>query len=543
MPDLAMFVPIAKVDVQRREVWGVAAEEQPDKADEVFDYTGSRPHFEAWSKSFAAATGGKSLGNIRAMHGPMAAGKVISLNFDDVARRVLVGAKVVDDNEWVKVREGVYTGFSIGGKYVKRWTDPVNADLVRYIAKPSEISLVDNPCMPGAVFEVVKEDGTSEMRKFAEVEKVTSRDDASPKEGESKYGDVEFADAKNKKYPIDTAEHIRAAWNYINKAGNADKYSAEDVKAIKAKIVAAWKNKIDKDGPPSAEEKAMPSEMAKYAGEEIHDAAIALQCLDWLESLLVKEQEEGHPEAAEQTAQLKAAIAGLKAFVASEVQEPEPEPAAEGEAVPVAMAAPAGDVAKANYQAIHDDAVSKGAKCAKPPQQEEKSEKTAPAGDVAKVAPLPDPVTGPPPGEAVSNEGAQPGALAVSGDVIATKAVETPAASPDLDLLKFELSTLKAARESDATEATTLRKQVADLSATVAQYGKVVLEPGTPMVKGPDGKPTPFIPADGAAGVLPIPAERIAEIVKNAHGDATVIDRDLRLEVAKLQVMNAFMPR
>ena len=32
---------------------------------------------------------------------------------------------------------------------------------------------------------------------------IAKRTDANPKEGEGKYGNVEFADAKNKKYPID----------------------------------------------------------------------------------------------------------------------------------------------------------------------------------------------------------------------------------------------------------------------------------------------------------------------------------------------------
>ena len=71
------------------------------------------------------------------------------------------------------------------------------------------------------------------------------------------YGDVEYADPgyqedKKKRYPIDSEKHIRAAWNYINKPKNAGKYSADEVKRIKAKIVAAWKDKIDPDGPPSA---------------------------------------------------------------------------------------------------------------------------------------------------------------------------------------------------------------------------------------------------------------------------------------------------
>lgn len=86
-------------------------------------------------------------------------------------------------------------------------------------------------------------------------EAISKRPDANPKEGEKKYGDVTYADETNKKYPIDTEEHIRAAWNYINKEGNASKYSPEEVKAIKAKIVSAWKKKIDPAGPPSAEEK------------------------------------------------------------------------------------------------------------------------------------------------------------------------------------------------------------------------------------------------------------------------------------------------
>ena len=85
---------------------------------------------------------------------------------------------------------------------------------------------------------------------------ISKREDVNPKEGVSQYGDVQFADEKNKKYPIDTEEHIRAAWNYINKEGNAGKYDPDEVATIKRKIIAAWKEKIDKDGPPSAEKMA-----------------------------------------------------------------------------------------------------------------------------------------------------------------------------------------------------------------------------------------------------------------------------------------------
>jgi hypothetical protein len=66
--------------------------------------------------------------------------------------------------------------------------------------------------------------------------RISKRDDVNPKEGKREYGDVEFADPTNKKYPIDTAEHVRHAWSYINKAGNAEKYSQADAEEIRTRI-------------------------------------------------------------------------------------------------------------------------------------------------------------------------------------------------------------------------------------------------------------------------------------------------------------------
>jgi len=367
-----IFARITKVDVARREVWGRACQEVPDHSGEIFDYAKSKPYFEKWSAEVQKASKGKSLGNLRSMHGNIAAGKLVAMDFNDDECAIDISAKVVDDNEWEKVLEGVHTGFSIGGKYVDKWKED---GLTRYVADPSEISLVDRPCIPTATFfDVIKADGSIIKKQFAnpstgasnmskkataaeiaanmvatilakgviepervaklindELElmnkngvkvtetvdvaaiakaaedaasldndpaatpaaepaqaaaapaqaapapevtkfegvtleqvqalidaalaKVAARDDVDPKEGKDKYGDVEFADEKNKKYPIDNEKHIRAAWNYINKPKNAAKYSAEDLKTIKGKIIAAWKAKIDKDGPPSADDK------------------------------------------------------------------------------------------------------------------------------------------------------------------------------------------------------------------------------------------------------------------------------------------------
>lgn len=71
--------------------------------------------------------------------------------------------------------------------------------------------------------------------------KIDRRDDVKPAEGKRKYGDVEFADPVNKKYPIDTDEHIRAAWSYINHKDNAAKYDSDEVKSIKNRIKRAAK--------------------------------------------------------------------------------------------------------------------------------------------------------------------------------------------------------------------------------------------------------------------------------------------------------------
>ena len=71
--------------------------------------------------------------------------------------------------------------------------------------------------------------------------KIDKREDVNPEEGESKYGDVKFADVTNNKYPVDTLEHTRAAWNYINHKDNAAKYDADEVETIKDRIRRAAK--------------------------------------------------------------------------------------------------------------------------------------------------------------------------------------------------------------------------------------------------------------------------------------------------------------
>jgi hypothetical protein len=112
MSTLDLFVSLSKVDLDQRVVHGVATAEVPDRVGEICDYASTKPYFEAWSNEALAASGGKSLGAVRAMHGRIAAGKLTDIAFDDEGKRILVAAQIVDDDEWRKVTEGVYT-FSI----------------------------------------------------------------------------------------------------------------------------------------------------------------------------------------------------------------------------------------------------------------------------------------------------------------------------------------------------------------------------------------------------------------------------------------------
>lgn len=282
---MQIFARLAKYDETTGYFEAVAANETVDRSGEVFDFVKSKPHFIKWSETVSKASGGKSLGNVREMHGKVAAGKLTSMVCDDDSKSIKVAGFAIDPVTKTKLASGVLTGVSIGGSYVSKWEDPVLKGVTRYEATPTEISLVDFPCNPDAHFTLVKNGGVEELSKFAvsttdaeslakwyaeqpdevrdALAKIAERKDVSPKEGEHKYGDVTFADEKNKKYPINTPAHIRAAWNYINKPKNAAKYDARDLRSIKSKIVAAWKDKIDKAGPPSAR-KDKPAEKAAY---------------------------------------------------------------------------------------------------------------------------------------------------------------------------------------------------------------------------------------------------------------------------------------
>ncbi len=218
---------------------------------EIFDYDSSKPYFEQWSAEALAASRGKSLGAVRAMHAPIAAGKLTDIAFDDDAKRVTVVAKIVDDDEWRKVQEGVYTGFSQGGRYVKRWPDP-ETGLTRYTAEPHEISLVDLPCLPDATFDVVK-NGVVEKRGFAARPEAKRELPAKEREKDAEAG-VAMPDGS---YPIKSAKDVENAVMDYNRSGQKPDVKAHII--ARAKAIGAesalpedWTKPTEKSAPQNA---------------------------------------------------------------------------------------------------------------------------------------------------------------------------------------------------------------------------------------------------------------------------------------------------
>jgi hypothetical protein len=341
---------------------------------------------------------------LREMHQLSAAGTTLEAEVgDDGVTRIV--AHVVDPVAVAKVRNQVYRGFSIGGRVTKRAAgDPKTiTGLVL-----SEISLVDRPANPEAVFDCWKaaEGGGGQSpahqvtaalagepfnppvqiwacgmpdhnhraksdavrclqeRALGQAGQVNLDDapgaeatiDAARKAIETAegalaklapggdqgadgreagevssnvpkphraadYADPGYQSDGKRRYPIDNEWHIRAAWSYINEPKNAAPYTGDQLKRIKNKIIAAWKEKIDPDGPPSAEDdaKATCAALTRALWDVGRIAQIVLQ-LDWLhDALEIEASMEG--DASPQPARLQAIIGELCSFLNALVAE------------------------------------------------------------------------------------------------------------------------------------------------------------------------------------------------------------------------------
>jgi len=108
-----------------------------------------------------------------------------------------------------------------------------------------EVSGVDDPAnmLPGWMVTKAAGDGSPDLLLVlaGEMELLTKASDSKQPYGDVTYADPGYQKDGKKRYPLDTEEHVRAAWSYINQADNGDLYSAEQLASIKAKIKAAMK--------------------------------------------------------------------------------------------------------------------------------------------------------------------------------------------------------------------------------------------------------------------------------------------------------------
>jgi hypothetical protein len=315
MADLNLFIPLMKVDAARRLVYGVVTAERPDRGNEICDYATTKPYYQEWSAEFHKASAGKSLGNLRAMHGKVAAGRLESILFNDAEKKIEICAKVVDEAEWAKVEAGVYTGFSQGGGYVRRWPDAKDPTLTRYTANPSEISLVDLPCLPDATFSLVKADGVVETMRFQ------------PQTSALAVSQVWIAsDGKTFKKKAEALAHQLALENTRPALGALERLETD----------------LGVDTQRRRRRQAR-ERLTKFVGDETLDAAKAFAALQMVFQILQSELDEGEEEET-QVAALKGAIERLKQFIGSELLETGDAGIAEK---PLAQAAPSVELARA----------------------------------------------------------------------------------------------------------------------------------------------------------------------------------------------------
>lgn len=138
MSDFNFFLPISKIDKARRTISGYATTPAEDLDGEIISLDAVKkalPGYMQWR-------------NVREMHTASAVGVTKEANID--SKGLYLSAKIVDDAAWTKVVEGVYNGFSIGGKKLTKIGNTITElDLI-------EISVVDRPCNPECRFTVQK---------------------------------------------------------------------------------------------------------------------------------------------------------------------------------------------------------------------------------------------------------------------------------------------------------------------------------------------------------------------------------------------------
>ncbi|HGO8823921.1 TPA: caudovirus prohead protease [Neisseria meningitidis] len=198
-----LYAEIAKMEAQDDgtvKVWGYASSEAVDSDGEVIAAEAMKAAIPDYMK----------FGAVREMHGSNAAGTAIEINVEDDGR-TFFGAHIVDPIAVTKVKTGVYKGFSIGGSVTAR--DDLNKSQITGL-KLTEISLVDRPANPDAVFTCFKADkpkadeeaDKDEDDKSADKTDETPADDAEKADGDKKDDKEDKEDEAEKSVSVNLSE-------------------------------------------------------------------------------------------------------------------------------------------------------------------------------------------------------------------------------------------------------------------------------------------------------------------------------------------------
>lgn len=168
-----LYAEIAKMEAQDDgtvKVWGYASSEAVDSDGEIIAAEAMKAAIPDYMK----------FGAVREMHGSNAAGTAIEINVEDDGR-TFFGAHIVDPVAVTKVKTGVYKGFSIGGSVTAR--DELNKSQITGL-KLTEISLVDRPANPDAVFTCFKADKPKDDKEADKEEDDKPSDKSAEEEGD-----------------------------------------------------------------------------------------------------------------------------------------------------------------------------------------------------------------------------------------------------------------------------------------------------------------------------------------------------------------------
>lgn len=146
--ELQLWAPITKMDAGTREIEGpISGPDNTDLDGQIVDTAWLRAAVGPWS----------GFGNIRQQHDPRKpVGKATTVDMNTASGVPVVRARIVDDNAWKLIQEGVLSGFSIGVK---------NPIIVHDKGAPKgrivggnlvEVSVVDHPANMEAKFAICK---------------------------------------------------------------------------------------------------------------------------------------------------------------------------------------------------------------------------------------------------------------------------------------------------------------------------------------------------------------------------------------------------